>query len=289
MLISIVIASYNYEKYITDTIKSVLNQTYSDWELIIVDDGSTDNSVEVIRDFCAKDERIKLYTHQDNKNKGLVKTLQLGTSHAKGDWIAFLESDDIWTPNCLEKRANEINKNNDFSLIFNTVQLTGEDKKIKKMQKVVNTTTKRLLKKSYPTNMFMDFGIDNQILTFSTVMFKKDILNTFEWNCTCDKVFDWWFYIHTAYKNNFYFLNESLTIWRVHNDSYINQKSTKFLPQFSAYFDVYKKDKNLKLFLKIIYIFLKFLISFKLLQMLKTKIAKKSNLLIKNFRIKMFD
>jgi glycosyltransferase involved in cell wall biosynthesis len=173
MLISIIVASYNYENFIGETIKSVLNQTYSDWELIIVDDGSTDNSVEVIRDFCAKDERIKLYTHQDNKNKGLVKTLQLGTSHAKGDWIAFLESDDIWTPDCLEKRIHEINKNNDFSLIFNTVQLTGEDKKIKKMQKVVNTTTKRLLKKSYPTNMFMDFGIDNQILTFSTVMLSK--------------------------------------------------------------------------------------------------------------------
>jgi hypothetical protein len=103
-------------------------------------------------------------------------------------------------------------------------------------------------------------------------------LNTFEWNCTCDKVFDWWFYIHTAYKNNFYFLNESLTIWRVHNDSYINQKSTKFLPQFSAYFDVYKKDKNLKLFLKIIYIFLKFLISFKPLQDLENKDCKKTKI-----------
>src|SRR5574344_974638 len=104
MLISIIIASYNYEMYLKDTIQSVLNQTYQDWELIIVDDGSTDNSVEIIKEFCAKDERIKLLTHQDNVNKGLTKTLELGIQQAKGEWIAFLESDDMWTSDCLEKR-----------------------------------------------------------------------------------------------------------------------------------------------------------------------------------------
>ncbi|MCI1274004.1 MAG: glycosyltransferase [Clostridiaceae bacterium] len=275
MLISIIVASYNYENFIGETIKSVLNQTYSDWELIIVDDGSSDNSVEVIRNFCAKDKRIKLYTHQDNKNKGLVKTLQLGISYAKGDWIAFLESDDKWTPDCLEKRIQEIKKNKDFSLIFNTVQLTGDEKKIQKMQKVVDDTRKHLLKHTYPKNMFMDFAIDNQIVTFSTVMLSRKILDNFDWDCPCDKLFDWWFYIHLAYKNDFYYLNEPLTFWQVHDNSYINQTSTTVLPQFRAYYDVYNMNKSIFLLIKICYLFLFFLCSFKPLKTLKTKIARK--------------
>lgn len=77
MTISIITASYNYEKYIKDTIESVLSQTYSDWEMIIVDDGSKDKSRDIIKEYCEKDSRIKLYTHEKNVNKGLAETIQL--------------------------------------------------------------------------------------------------------------------------------------------------------------------------------------------------------------------
>lgn len=93
-LISIITASYNYENYIKETIESVLNQTYTNWELIIVDDGSKDNSVEVIKSYCEKDSRIKLFQHEGGVNKGLAETIKLGISKAQGEWIAFLESDD---------------------------------------------------------------------------------------------------------------------------------------------------------------------------------------------------
>ena len=82
-MISIITASYNYSKYISETIKSVQTQTYSDWELIVVDDASTDNSVEIIRSFC-DDKRIKLICH--DKNKGLSKVIQTGLKYAKGEW-----------------------------------------------------------------------------------------------------------------------------------------------------------------------------------------------------------
>ena len=91
MKISIVTASYNYQDYIKETIQSVLDQTYSDWELIIVDDCSTDNSVDVIKSFS--DDRIKLFINE--KNLGLAETIKLGIENATGEWIAFLESDDI--------------------------------------------------------------------------------------------------------------------------------------------------------------------------------------------------
>ena len=82
-MISIITTSYNYSEYISETIKSVQAQTYSDWELIIVDDASTDNSVEIIRNFCQNDKRIKLICH--DKNKGLAKAIQTGLKYAKGE------------------------------------------------------------------------------------------------------------------------------------------------------------------------------------------------------------
>ena len=100
-MISIVTASYNYAQYIGETIQSVLNQTYSDWELVIVDDCSSDNSVEVIKSF--KDDRIKLFVNE--RNLGLKGTVKRGIELAQGDWVVFLESDDVITPDYLEKKA----------------------------------------------------------------------------------------------------------------------------------------------------------------------------------------
>ncbi|MBQ4646380.1 MAG: glycosyltransferase family 2 protein [Candidatus Gastranaerophilales bacterium] len=103
MHFSIITASYNYEDYIKETIESVINQTYSNWEMIIIDDGSKDNSVEVIQEYCKKDSRIKLLTHENHKNKGLIETIKLGIKNANNDWIVFLESDDTLASNYLEK------------------------------------------------------------------------------------------------------------------------------------------------------------------------------------------
>ena len=125
-MISVVTASYNYENYIKETIESVLAQTYSDWELIVVDDGSKDNSVKVIEEYCRKDSRIKLFTHENNVNKGLAETLKLGISKCSGDYIAFLESDDTWTANALQNKYNAIQKYPDAAILLNDLNLTGE-------------------------------------------------------------------------------------------------------------------------------------------------------------------
>ena len=102
--ISIVLTSYNYEQYISECIKSVIDQTFTDWELIIIDDGSKDNSINIIKEFCSKDERIKLFTHPKNENKGLQKTLEYGINLANNEWITLLESDDILSCDYLEKK-----------------------------------------------------------------------------------------------------------------------------------------------------------------------------------------
>lgn len=106
-LVSIIMPSWNTERFISETIQSVINQTYKNWELIIVDDCSTDNTDAVVASF--KDDRIK-YLHND-KNSGAALTRNKAMREARGEWIAFLDSDDLWTPDKLEKQVRFMNEN----------------------------------------------------------------------------------------------------------------------------------------------------------------------------------
>lgn len=90
--ISVVISVYNGEKYLSEAIESVLNQTYKDFEFIIINDGSTDNSLEIIKKYQNQDERIVLISRE---NKGLVSSLNEGIEKAKGKYIARMDADDI--------------------------------------------------------------------------------------------------------------------------------------------------------------------------------------------------
>ena len=98
-LVSVIMPMYNSEKYIEESIQSVINQTYLFWELIIIDDGSKDQSVNIVEKYAKLDKRIKLV--QSKKNLGVAKARNQGTQLAKGRYIAFLDSDDIWLPDKL--------------------------------------------------------------------------------------------------------------------------------------------------------------------------------------------
>lgn len=103
-LVSIVMPAYNCEKYIGDAIKSVINQTYKNWELIVLDDGSKDSTVNIINGLAQQDKRIKFYLNE--KNQGVSATRNRGISIAKGEWIAFLDSDDMWQKEKLEMQMS---------------------------------------------------------------------------------------------------------------------------------------------------------------------------------------
>lgn len=108
-LVSIITPCYNSEKYISDTIRSVLNQTYENWEWWIADDKSSDNSVEVIRDF--EDPRIHLLEMKENS--GAAAARNAGLEKATGRFITFIDSDDIWLPGFLKKSVEFLLENNE--------------------------------------------------------------------------------------------------------------------------------------------------------------------------------
>jgi glycosyltransferase involved in cell wall biosynthesis len=127
-LVSIIMPAYNAQKYIALSIDSVLAQTYSNWELIVVDDGSTDNTANVVQEFVRRDRRIK-YLFQENGRLG--KARNTGIRNSAGPLIAFLDSDDLWLPTKLEAQTRAMaEKNADVvyskSYVFNGENINDE-------------------------------------------------------------------------------------------------------------------------------------------------------------------
>lgn len=107
-LVSIVMPAYNCERYVVEAINSILAQTYRNWELLVLDDGSKDNTLRIIEEFSQKDSRIKALPN--GKNMGVSATRNRGIELASGEWIAFLDSDDMWKSEKLEKQFEIVEK-----------------------------------------------------------------------------------------------------------------------------------------------------------------------------------
>lgn len=124
MSVTIIMPSYNSEKFIIESVESVLVQTYSNWELIIVDDCSPDDSNKIITKYVDNDSRIKLIKLQ--KNSGPAVARNTAIEAANGRYIAFLDSDDVWLPNKLETQINFMH-DNDLAFTYSSYRLVGED------------------------------------------------------------------------------------------------------------------------------------------------------------------
>jgi len=109
-LVSILTPTYNTEKFIRSTIESAQNQSYTNWEMILVDDASADNTVAIIEEFVKKDSRIKLFKLPENRGNGFARNAAL--EKATGKYIAYLDADDLWFPEKLEKQIQFLKANN---------------------------------------------------------------------------------------------------------------------------------------------------------------------------------
>lgn len=125
-LVSIIMPTFKCGKFITDSIESVQSQTYKNWELIIVDDCSGDGTVAIVQDLMKDDSRIHLY--QNTTNSGAAVSRNVALKNAKGRWIAFLDSDDLWEPTKLEKQIRFMEKNG-YAFSYHAYKEIGEDSK----------------------------------------------------------------------------------------------------------------------------------------------------------------
>ena len=233
-LVSVIMPNYNGAKYIKESIDSVLAQTYQNWELIIVDDCSTDNSLEVIAEY--QDERIKVYKNEQNSGAAVSRNRAL--QEAKGKWIAFLDSDDLWLPEKLEKQIKFMQENNYFFTYTNYEHINEDSKSLNVFVSGPKVVTRRMLNNS-------------NYLGCLTVMYDKKIVGDISISDKIKKRNDHalWLKVIDITKKC-YLLDENLSKYRKRENSISNVSITKLLKH---HYILYKETKGCSNFVAIYY------------------------------------
>ncbi len=250
--VSVIIAAYNHEKYISYTLKSVLSQTFQDFEIIIIDDNSTDNTVEEIKQF--NDPRIKLI--ENSSNKGQFENTNTAISSAKGKYIAILNSDDAFHPEKLEKQFNYLETNPDKAAVFTLVNVIDEDNnKIKDnthfYAKIFNQQNRS---GAQWLNYFFYYG---NCLCHPSVMIKKSIHEEIGlYDSRFAQLADLDFWVKLCLKHDIHILQENLTKFRIRsNDANTSgdniHAQTRSAYEFSQLYKNYLKIFSLEEYLKI--------------------------------------
>ena len=217
-LVSVIMPSYNTAAYISASIKSVLAQTYSNWELIIVDDCSTDNTDAIVAGF--KDARIKFF--KNIKNSGAALTRNRALREAKGEWIAFLDSDDLWLPEKLERQIMFMKKN---GYVFSYHQFEKIDEDSKKIGILVTgpdiVSRKMMYNYCYPG--CLTFMYNAKVTGLVQI---KDI----------KKNNDYAILLQLCKKANCYLLKENLAQYRIRKKSISHDK---FIKKLRSHYDLF--------------------------------------------------
>ena len=164
-LVSVITPTYNCGAYIAETIESIQRQTYSNWEMIIVDDCSTDDTKTVVEGFMKADHRVKYYCLEQNSGAAVARTKAMEL--AQGEFMAFCDSDDLWVPEKLEKQLEFMQKNN---YAFSCTAYLQIDENGKSLDRVIKT-----VEKTDYNRLLLDCPVGN-----SSVMYNVGVMGKFE-------------------------------------------------------------------------------------------------------------
>ena len=222
-LVSVIMPSWNTAKYIGESIQSVIDQTYKNWELIIVDDRSTDNTEEVINTF--NDSRIRYYKNSNNLGAALTRNRAL--REAKGEWIAFLDSDDLWQPNKLKEQLGFMNKNNYVFSYHNYEKIDENSNSLGICVTGPNVVTKRkMYHYGYPGCLTFIYSAK-----FFGVIQIEDI----------KKNNDYAILLKLCKKSNCYLLDQNLAKYRIRKTSISHDK---FFKKLKSHYDLFHLCDN---------------------------------------------
>ena len=235
-LVSIITPVYNAQDFIQETVDSVREQMYLNWELLLIEDHSTDQSLEIIRKFEVEDQRIKVI--QTPQNSGAAVARNLGLTNAKGRYIAFIDSDDLWEPNKLADQL-EFMKQNDYGFTFTAMNLIDEESKlINKFRTVVS-------------KIDYEFLLKNTLIGCSTVIIDKEIIGDFEMPLMRSRQDTATWLKILKQGHHAYGLGKALTRYRVSNNSLSSNK----IKMAKQNWYMYRKVENLSL-IKSSYVFI---------------------------------
>lgn len=237
-IISICIPTYNYAKYIAQCIESVISQTYKDFEIIIVDNCSIDNTEEIVKSYILNCNKIKYFRNAENI--GMAANWNRCLELASGEYVKILCADDLLMPQCIQKAMDVLNENKNIVLLATSRLLVDENLSSSKSLQYSNSS-----KLEYGCNVIKKCLIHgNQIGEPSSVVFKRESsLRGFSSKYAQLTDLEMWFYI--LEQGDFYFIQEDLCMFRQHKnqETKLNIKSLKFADEeFSLLNDYINKE-----------------------------------------------
>lgn len=215
--ISVVMSVYNAEKFLPQAIESILNQSFTDFEFIIIEDCSTDNSWAILQNYAQKDKRIKLIQKSENKKMaGFIENLNIGLKQAKGEYIARMDADDISHPTRFQKQVDFLDQNPDIFMVGSAINFIDEKSEFIKKLEACETDEK--IKNRMPVHISLYHPV---------IMFRNDGQTQYR-----EKIFyceDYDLYLRLINQGKkFYNFTESLLDYRILQSS-ISRKDGKFL------------------------------------------------------------
>ena len=232
-LVSIIIPVYNSEKFLKESLESVINQTYKNIEIICVDDGSTDNSLKILEQFSPDIIIVS------QKNNGLASAVNLGVSKMKGKWFKWFSPDDVMYPNTIESLVNEAKNHSDDTIIYSNWDIIDDSGKI----------LREFHESNYNDLSNFDYNIrllDGQQINVNTTLIPSHLFEKIKIRDLYDPVaIDYDFFLHSAllYDTKFYLISKSLIKYRIHS----NQLSHKNISKTLDYISKIKSEILLKL------------------------------------------
>jgi glycosyltransferase involved in cell wall biosynthesis len=229
--VSIIIPTYNYGRFIEETLKSILSQTFNHWECIIVDNGSTDNTEEIVKTYIERDKRIKYISIKHTTTSG---ARNVGIKNSIGSFIQFLDSDDLLCQGKLEIHYQFLNENREFDIVYSpSVYFDDGDTERKNIRRSRNLNQEDISLKFSGQSWEMLPKINNQnIWTICSPMLRKSILDKSGiFNPLLNWVEDWEFYFRVIALNikiKFIENDNSLCLIRVHQRSLSHQNLSMF-------------------------------------------------------------
>lgn len=225
--VSVIIPTYNCGEFIEEAIESVLNQTYKNVEVIVIDDGSTDNTFNLLNKKYSKLGLIK------KTNGGPASARNLGLKHATGEFIAFLDADDLWSKNKIELQVKYFDRNNNYDLVYTDVQTFTKVKNN-------NLNKESILRCDLQGNLFSNLFWSNFIVN-SSVMFRSSLIKSVglldeSKNLIGSEDYEYW--LRISMKSKIGVINKVLTYYRMHKNNLIGSSYKK---AFQLHINIYKK------------------------------------------------
>lgn len=211
-MVSVLMSCYNHDKFVGEAIESVLGQTFQDFEFIILDNGSTDGSTQIIADYEKKDDRIRAIFHENNL--GIPRALNELIDSAKGKFLARIDSDDVWVEEKLEKQLEVMEQDENLVVWTEADLIDGESRSTGgKFTEMYESSEKN-------GNLFDDLLAGN-FLFCSSMMYKRENLDGIRYNEHIRNLNDHKFNLDLSYRYDYYFVPEILSKYRLHGGNTI--------------------------------------------------------------------